>query len=213
MNFDFSVTADANSSASNRFMIVFKGTAAPLPVTFTSIKAYQQAANVNVEWKVSGELNISKYEILKSTDGLNFSLAGTQQALGNNSSDMIYNWVDVNPVAGDNFYRVRSIGIDGSMKYTTIVKVTIGKQVKTITVYPNPVTDKIVSIQFTAMDKGVYSLRLINSLGQVVLTQSVAHAGGSATQTVQVGNVAKGSYHLEIVQPDRSKVVKNLVIE
>lgn len=209
---DFSVTGNPASAASNRFTIVFK-TNAPLPVTFTSIRAYQQGTGVAVEWKVANQLNIQQYEVERSTDGINFSRVRIQLATGNSSSDVTYNWLDASPVTGDNFYRVRSIGLGGDIKYTTIVKVKIGKVIPVITVYPNPVINRTISVEFTGMDKGVYALRLMNAIGQVVFTQQLTHTGGSGTQTIGLGNnFAGGSYQLEIIKPDNTKTVQSLII-
>ena len=208
---DFTVNADVASSAATRFMVVFY-TAAPLPVTFTSLRAYQQGGNVDVEWKVTSQMNIRKYEVGRSTGGTNFITAGTLPATGNNGNDVTYNWLDLNPVIGNNFYRVRSIGTSGVIKYSTIVNVKIGNGSPLITIYPNPVINKTIAVQFTDLNNGIYQLRLINSIGQVVFTQQLAHTGASETQTVGLGNVPGGNYRLEIIKPDNTRMVRALII-
>ena len=211
-DFDFSVTTNPASANIDRFRIVFN-LSGPLPVTFTTIKAYQQLSNIAVEWKVSNQLNIHHYEIEKSTDGTNFSKAGTQLATGVNGSDATYSWLDVNAVTGNNFYRIRSVGIGSEIKYSTIVKVTINKGNPAITVFPNPVINRTITVQFTNMAKGIYQLRLINSIGQVVMTQQINHSGGNASQTTGFDkNIANGTYQLEIRKPDNTVMVKGLVI-
>jgi hypothetical protein len=92
------------------------------------------------------------------------------------------------------------------------VKVAIGRAASYITVYPNPVTAKTVNIAFAGMDKGVYGLRLINSMGQVVFVQQLTHAGGNATLPVLLSRVAAGTYQLEISKPDKTKMVKGLLV-
>jgi|GEM_PF-978700 len=211
----FSVTADPASSASDRFMVVFAA-AAPLPVTFTSIKAYQtagaQGANVAVEWKVTSQVNIKQYEVERSTDGINFGKVSTQAATGSSGADITYNWLDMNPVTGDNFYRVRSVAVDGSMKYSATAKVRISKIDASITVHPNPVSGKVIGVQFAGMDKGNYSIRILNSMNQVVLKQTVTITGTNSDQSIPIGNMAKGNYYLEIIMPDKSKTVKPFII-
>jgi hypothetical protein len=210
-NIDFSVNANTASAAQDRFRIVFS-LAGPLPISITSIKAYQQNKDIAVEWKVSSELNMKNYEVEKSTDGGNFTKVATQTATTNNGTDITYKWLDVNPVTGNNFYRIHAIENSGLMKYSAIAKVTIGKNEPAITLFPNPVTNKMFSLQFTAMEKGIYQLRLINDAGQVMFTQLLTHAGGSATQTVAVVNVASGGYHLEIIKPNNTRIIKPLII-
>ena len=204
---DFTVTGVAASSAADRFRIVFGAPSGPLPINFTSIKAYQQGVNVAVEWKLAAELGVKNYEIEKSTNGNNFNKVGTQLALANNGSDVTYNWLDVNPAAGNNFYRIRSIENSGMVKYSSIAKVNIGKLAPAITVYPNPVTGKQMSVQFIACDKGLYNIKLINNMGQSVYTSSINHTGGSATQSITLEGIAAGNYYLKVIKPDQSNLL------
>ncbi|MCY7291099.1 MAG: T9SS type A sorting domain-containing protein, partial [Ferruginibacter sp.] len=124
-----------------------------------------------------------------------------------------YSWLDMNPVTGNNFYRIRSVGLSGDIKISQVVKVIIDKENPSIIVYPNPITKRIVSIQFNEMVKGNYLLRLISTTGQVVHTQSLKHNGGSATQTIKLGSqFTVAVYLLEITNPDNLKTTKTLVI-
>ncbi len=190
-----------------------------LPVTFTSIKATKQnnpvvghLPDIAVEWKVDNQINISAYEIEKSVDGLRFSKVATLQATGTNGARVIYNWLDINGVSGHNYYRIRSIGFGGYFKYSTIVNVNMGVTNYLFTVYPNPVTNRLMNIQFTEMDKGVYRLRLINTMGQPVFVTELTHTGGSVIHKVKLGYCAAGNYQLEIVNPDNTRIVKAVVI-
>ena len=124
-----------------------------------------------------------------------------------------YSWVDTNPQTGNNYYRIKAFDRTWLTKYSAIVNVSIGKGVHDITIYPNPVINSMISLQFTGMDKGLYRLRLMNTVAQVVFTKSIPHSGGSATQLVALGaGFAKGNYYLEVTRPDNSKMTKTLVI-
>ena len=76
-----------------------------LPVTFTSIKAYQQNKDIAVEWKAENESNMKQYDVEKSVDGNHYTIATTVAA--NNAILSNYNWLDVNPSEGYNYYRIR----------------------------------------------------------------------------------------------------------
>ena len=64
---NFTVSNDAGSYSRDRFRIVFLPTIA-LPVTFTSVKAYRQDKNINVEWRVENEARVKQYEVEKSSE-------------------------------------------------------------------------------------------------------------------------------------------------
>lgn len=210
--FDFSVTADPASAAATRFKIIF-GMSAPLPVSFTSVKAYQQNSGIAVEWKVANQTNIKNYEIEKSTNGTTFIAVATQAAIGTSGADAAYNWFDANPVAGNNYYRIRSVANSGDTRYSEIVNVKISKEDAAFTVSPNPVLNHTIVLQFTAAEKGTYQLKLVNTAGQVMLTQTVMHHGGSAAQSLALApSVPGGYYRLEIIRPDNTKAVKSVYI-
>jgi hypothetical protein len=81
-----------------------------------------------------------------------------------------------------------------------------------ISIYPNPAVNNTVGLQFTGMEKGVYTVRLINNMGQVVFTQQLEHSGANSLYSLHPGAVARGNYKLEFIKPDRSRVVKALVL-
>lgn len=214
-SFDFVVNADAKSAAANRFKIVFKQTGFnTLPVTFKNIKAYGQGAAINVDWTVENEINISKYEVEKSMNGVDFVKVNTTIATGINNSSTTYNFLDITPVQGNNFYRIRSYNQSGSFDYSKIVMVKLGKTGTGISVYPNPVKDNQIGVEFSNMEKGVYQIRLINSLGQTMLARQFINSGGSSMVTfTPESNLRAGIYQLEIIAQDNHHHTIKVIVQ
>lgn len=208
----FTVNADPASSASNRFMILF-APGARLPLSFTSIKAYRQQEQVNVEWKVSAQSNIHHYDLERSANGINFIKISETAANGINGSNADYSATDLNPLAGENYYRIRSFSNSGEIKISQNAKVTMLNSDPSITVYPNPVRESSLGLLFAEMGKGSYQIRMLNIMGQVVLTQTIAHPGGSASLAVPLNSsTGKGLFRLEITRPDHVKDVKTVMV-
>ena len=85
--------------------------------------------------------------------------------------------------------------------------------VKGISIYPNPVVNRIINLRLTDMPQGVYNIRLINSNGQVVLKRQVTHAGGSNIINMVLGShIAAGNYVVEVLLPDNSRLQKAMLI-
>lgn len=211
-NIDFSVTADAASADPFRFRIVII-TALPLPVTITSFAATQAGKNIALEWKVSNQLNMLEYEIEKSANGINFTKAATVPVVGNSS--YTYQWLDEQVTTGNmqhpvnNFYRVRCIGIGGYINFSKVISIKAGYPISGISIFPNPVTNNIISMQFTNMQEGFYALRLLNSTGQVLFTQTINHSGINGTQTIMpLSSMVKENYYLGITGPGNLKMTK-----
>jgi hypothetical protein len=193
---DFAITPDVLSAAANRFMIVYK-TSTTLPVNYNMVKAYQVNGGVQLEWNVASESGMRSYEAERSVDGRNFTKLSTVVARNNGATQ--YDCLDNAPVNGLNFYRIKAIDNAGVARYSMVVNVRIGGKKTDIVLYPNPVVGNTISLQFINEPKGIYTFKLFNNLGQVVISRSIVHNGGSATQTINLENlVQKGVYQLQV---------------
>ena len=205
---DFRVTNVAGSYSSNRFRIVFKPMAGPLPVTFVSVKATQKNADIAVEWKVENESGMKQYEVEKSLDGSRFIKSATVAA--NNNGAGSYLWLDQSATPGWNYYRIRSIDGNGQTAFTQIVKVLIQRGTPAITIYPNPITNGVINLHLVNQPSGMYGIRLLNPLGQIIVSKQISHLEGNSTEQIHWDyNLAHGAYQLEVIKPDGGvKVIK-----
>jgi len=203
-NINFSINSDPASSAMYRFRIIFvSAVSGLLPLTFTSVKAYEQNYTIDVDWKTANEGSIGLYTVEKSTDGNHFTSgpAITPMNLAENN----YSWTDVYPASGYNYYRIRSTDISGEIKYSEVLKVFNGKG--DIKVFPNPIAGNTIHLQIVNQPDGLYEVTLVNNSGQSVLTKQIQHSSGTNTETITpVQHIPKGIYQLEVIKPDGSKV-------
>jgi hypothetical protein len=209
---NFIVNTDPGSIAQNRFRIIFKTdpSFAPLPLTFTFVKAYQQQDHINIDWKTENETNMKKYIVERLTDGSNFVKQADVNA--NNLASNNYHWVDTYPAEGNNYYRISSIEIDGIIKYSEVVKVYVRKANQGISLFPNPATGNNLNLQLVNQQPGIYEVRLVNSFGQTYLAKTIQYNGGTSIENLKPGqNIPKGIYQLEIKKPGGEKKVMSVV--
>lgn len=183
----------------------------PLPVTLTAFRAYQRSSLIELAWEVTTEINVALYEIQKSSDGRNFQPIGNKTATGGNGITN-YNFQDLNPFTGNNFYRLKMIDIGGLFKFSSIVNVKISDGKDVFRLFPNPVQNGTVVLQMESVTAGDYSLDLFNSTGQVVRKINIKHYGGSASQTILLNNLSAGIYNLRITGNDKV-IYKKVVIQ
>ena len=170
-----------------------------LPVTIASVKAYSKNAGIQVEWTVVSEYNIDRYEVEKSLNGRQFTKSGSLNSTRANSNVTNYNWYDPSPATGVNYYRIAIVDKDSKVRYTQTVAVKTGKGLAGISVYPNPVVGNQFVLQMNNTVKGIYTLSLINKLGQQVFVKTIQSNTTSGTQTIEIGNIAAGTYQLKII--------------
>jgi len=209
-DYDFAMVNIAGAYAPDRFRIVF-APALILPVHITSITANQKGKDIAVEWKTEDQVNLKQYEIERSVDGNNFSKVATVAAAV--SPVATYSWMDVNPAAGYNYYRIRSVDINGKASYTQVVKVQTGIIVnRDITVFPNPILNGTINLQLTNQPEGIYYVNVTNQLGQSILHKQIVHSEGSSSESIELNkNLAHGMYQVNVTTSRNDlKVIKVL---
>lgn len=211
---NFNINAAAPSAAPNRFKIVFRQVAATLPVTISNFRGYRQANHIMVEWKVENEINMTKYDVEKSTDGIIFTRVHTTNVSGLNNNFNRYNWLDINAAAGNNFYRIKSYDNSGIIKYSATIQLSMTISKTGFSIFPNPVTGNVINLLINDMPPGRYHLKLTNNLGQVVFVKTrQINSGSSAEQLNTRTKLAAGTYQLEISGQRDNHYIQKVIVE
>jgi parallel beta-helix repeat protein len=202
---NFSVDANVNSKAANRFRIVFKQNQI-LPLKFVDVTAARKLKNVEVYWATTDEATVGKYQIERSNDGSNFVTVG--EVTGKKSAGSAnYIWTDQYPLQTLSYYRVKAIDDNGSNIYSSVVKVNYDSdQIGVMRIYPNVSANNNITLEVTDLPKGVYSLLVTNGNGQVLLNKNASHAGGFYKNKIQLPNLSSGLYFLELKGSSTSQV-------
>lgn len=166
-----------------------------LPVKFASISANRLNGLAKINWNIETEINTANYVIERSVDGANFSAIGAVDA--NNAGK--YNFIDAASSDATSYYRIKAVDKDGSFAYSAVVFTTGDKQIATVTVYPNPITNKQVNVQLANLSKGNYSIEVYNNLGQAILSKAIQFDGGTTSLSLQLPiSVNTGLYRLSV---------------
>jgi hypothetical protein len=176
-----------------------------LAVSFISINAFLNQQVVQLDWEVAAENGILYYEVQRSIDNLNFVSIGSMVSSGNSRNLVAYHWVDRNPTIGRNYYRIRSIGFDAAVKYSPIATVNNAAKSATISVFPNPVLDNKITVEFKNKMAGVYTIRILSTTGNVVYQTKLKHFTGNNKYVLALPNIlASQLYQMNIDAPDGS---------
>ncbi len=208
---NFVVTNAAGSYATNRFRIVFA--LQPMlqaTIPLISLTASQEDADIAVNWNVKNGKEIVEYEVQTSRDGVNFAKEAIVPAIEDEPEN--YQWLDKQVTAGPHYYRIKYSNTNGKISYSNTVQVIVAYQNPSIKIYPNPVTDGIIHLQFINQPQGRYLIRLLNSLGQTIVTKQTEITGVNVIEKISWNYyLAHGIYQLEITKPDGNmKVIKVL---
>ena len=122
--------------------------ASVLPISLLSFKAINRPLDVLVNWQTTSEISTHHFEVERSSNGNLFSSIGSVAAAGNSNNLQSYSYIDLSPLAGYSFYRLKSVDINGDKQYSNIAPIS-RNTVETVTAYPNPTKD-FVNVQVPA---------------------------------------------------------------
>ncbi|MET0299912.1 MAG: discoidin domain-containing protein [Flavitalea sp.] len=94
-----------------------------LPAPIADFRATASSASVRLDWSTTIEKGSSHFEVERSVDnGRTFERLVNLNSNGNSSYRRNYSWTDLSPAAGENFYRLKIVDVDGAFTYSDIVR-------------------------------------------------------------------------------------------
>ncbi|WP_447640524.1 MULTISPECIES: T9SS type A sorting domain-containing protein [Chitinophagaceae] len=185
--------------ASTATQIYFGVTAYILPVNYANpLQAVRQDSRALLSWTTASEINNKGFYIERSGDGKTWSSIGfvvSKATNGTSGTALVYDFPDISPLSGSNYYRLRQVDLDGAVKYS-IVAMLMFTANSNINLYPSPA---ISFINVTNAPLGA-QLKIISLDGKVYKTVTVM----SSPQQINVPELASGIYFIQVLQNGRA---------
>jgi hypothetical protein len=201
------------------YMATFSGTVNvfglfnALPIVYQDFSGARKDSEVELHWTTSTEQNNAYFEVQRSSDGINFVTIGTVNSLGNSSTPTEYNFDDMNPVNGLNFYRLKQVSLDSTYSFsaTITIKIDFGTTFY-FQILPNPAVD-VVTISCYGLKSGdAINIQMFNSGGtQVYRAKSVSTGGNDRIEIRRTRSMFSGVYVIRIILPDGSSKEEQMI--
>lgn len=142
-----------------------------LPVEMISLNAEQKLKTNLIRWSTGSETNNDRFEIERSNDGVNYVSIGSVKGQGNATLQSEYSFSDKAPLNGLNYYRLKQVDFDGSIKEYGPVAVDFLYN-QNITIYPNPAeTEVFIKVPTQIAGKNITS-RVYSIDGKALLHEN-----------------------------------------
>lgn len=135
-----------------------------LPLKIIRFTAGRANNNTKINWTIGNELNINHYELERSDDGIGFYKVAVQYPFNRNGTEF-YSYDDRTALNGITYYRLKVIGSDNRITYSTIVTVSDNSGSREFYVIGNLV-DAGIDIYAGSSVKGIYNYTITNTAGQ-----------------------------------------------
>ena len=185
------------------FYIQVYGSTTTLPIKLSKFGGERNGALNNLFWTTQSEQNNKGFELQRSSDGVKFSkiaFVNTKSTDGNSASAINYQFIDENPLTGNNYYRLKQTDNDGKYEISKIVFVK-GTKLSALTIstiYPNPVKSTL-NVALSAPGEEKVSFTISDVSGKVLLQQSrKINSTESGNYSLNVSSLSKGIYSLKV---------------
>jgi hypothetical protein len=185
-----------------------------LPIGFKSFYGERISKVNHLYWETAEESDLKIYEILRSTDGINFEKIGTMQP---NNAPSKYHYQDLTaPLGKISYYKIRSIENLGKQSETQIIAIDAQMDEVFVTgIFPNPINDEVNIMIESRLTKteGTAIVNVYDMFGKLVLNKDIKLLGGVNKYVVNTSDLAAGVYVFEILVNDKEKVIEKIVKE
>lgn len=165
---------------------------APLPLNLTQFSLAHFSDHNLLKWTTSFESNTSKFYVEYSTDRAQFIRAGEVMA-SRNANGQSYTFQHLYNSIITTYYRLAIVDDDGSIKYSSILKVDAsGHGVK---IYPTVIRNGSMNLSLSVTAR---KMQIVNTNGSMVFEKDLRNAGIGST-TVSLPALAKGIYFVQVM--------------
>ena len=184
------------------FSLTFGGSV--LPIRFESFTGKILSTSNQLNWAVSYYADVKRLVLEKSSNGADYVAIDSipDYAIAESGS-----YIDAKPFAGNNYYRLAAVNVDGSKKYSTVV-ILERKDKFLAAVYPNPANNSI-NLDLSAEKTGRFTFDIYNAGGQLVQKQTNTVLQSRQTIHISALNLANGVYFLKISN-EKGEPIKNI---
>jgi hypothetical protein len=189
-----------------------------LPVSYLNFSGYKSGSKNTLKWTTGSEQNNVGFDVQRSTDGTNYTTIGFVNSLanaGNSTSSLSYTFDDNAPAASKkNYYRLIQKDFDGNGRQSNVVLIN-GDKPGTVGIgglFPNPASSQL-NVIVDAPSRQDVTLVVMDVMGKTIKQKQVNVEIGSNTVSLEIGNLAAGSYLVKVIcksdcEPVVSKFIK-----
>ena len=170
------------------------GGPALLPAPLTSFGGQGGGGGiVSLAWTTRDECFLSSFVVERSlgSDTTAWEPLGMMAA---GSATNAYRFVDAHPPGGLRYYRLRLLRPDTTLD--NVAPVALIPDGATVSIFPNPVADDKLLLQYPAAAAGVVAFRIIDMLGRQVRGLSLSAPAGLSVLQLNVAGLQPGLYVL-----------------
>jgi len=176
----------------------------PLPVKLIDFNVTAEGKKAHLTWQTATEQNSDRFEIERSLDGVRFERIGSVKAAGNSTSHINYNYFDLTPKKGINYYRLKEVDIDNSFELSAIKTAQFGDDIL-FALYNNPTNGTDLKVNTNTIPS---ALSVFDASGRKVKEINIT----TNSYSLSVAGLASGTYLAVLNKDGKVIAVEKFVV-
>ncbi len=177
-----------------------------LPVTLINFKAKAiDNQSIELTWETTSEINSVDFEIFKSNNLSVWEKIGEVIANINSTEKLAYNFFDLKPINGINYYKLKMNDWGAKFNYSNIVLEKFSAANRKITLKPNPTVNEIY---LDMPDSETNTIHILNINGKNMGEFIKVSAEEPNKKNINISRLPAGKYII-ITKTERLSFVKN----
>lgn len=174
-----------------------------LPAELIIFSGASYENEIELYWETASEENCASFEVMYSTDGVNFESLDKVDAIGNSTVNQGYSFHHYRVGEGVHYYKLKQVDFDGYFEESTTITVDHREGFRNVifsAIYPNPVTNE-ASFKYMGNNYAAsISIQIFDATGKVVKEQSISNQASNLEINLSTEHLENGIYYAHISQ-------------
>ena len=126
---------------------------------------------------------------------------GKVQGAGTTVETQVYDYIDLSPRTGVNYYRLKQVDFNGAFDYSPTIAIDLAKEKITAEVFPSPASE-VLNVR---VNKAIATIQIYDITGRTVASYIL---DGATTTQLDVAKLRSGTYFVSIQSENTREVVR-----
>lgn len=181
-----------------------------LPFNLITFTGTARGETAKLQWTVSNENDqLTGYEVERSTDNVSFEIIGSVAAKGIGTDRFTYYFTDLSAAKLSSvvYYRLKTKDQDGSLSYTSSVRISFVLSNIYVSLFPNP-AGNITSVRVNSAADETAQISIIDNTGRIVHQKPIVLVKGINNFELELNDLRAGIYYINLTSKTITQKIK-----
>jgi hypothetical protein len=173
----------------------------PLGIHYLTLNGRREGPTNIIDWSTLKEENNNYFNLLRGATPTSLTVLAakikTKAINGNSATKLQYNFTDVSPLLGHNYYKIEQYDLNNHVTNSEVIDIYWSLDGTQVVVYPNPANSKL-NIDVNIDRNSSAKMRIYDVTGKLVKQIETELKKGTNNTSIDLGEISAGIYMVRI---------------